>query len=324
MNTSKSFQALRRANPRTKPGFSRSVEAAADAVRSQIVTTRMDAPGPEAARSYRRPVLVSISAASLAAAAVAVVSLMVGSSGGGAGVQDASAAVRKAATLTAASAERSGTAVVRVTRNSEVRGGSTIRWHNGDLAVSDDGPGPAKPGSAFLIVDGILYAGDPVDGGWVVLGQPEKIDSSSPTTTDDVAAVREDISGVTLRRIIDRITGLTTTRLKDGSTVYRGTLPAGPVARTDGKPARVLPFDYEAGDEAADPSAPLDVAITVGADGLVREDVVQWGTGGSVWTYAVTYSRLGKTSALPAPTNARTTKDASPASNSRTAPSTRK
>ena len=42
MNTSESFQALRRANPRAKAGFTESVDAAADAVRAQLVTTTAD------------------------------------------------------------------------------------------------------------------------------------------------------------------------------------------------------------------------------------------------------------------------------------------
>ena len=39
---SESFQALRRANPRAKAGFAQSVEAAADALRAQIVATTAD------------------------------------------------------------------------------------------------------------------------------------------------------------------------------------------------------------------------------------------------------------------------------------------
>ena len=42
MNTSKSFEALRRANPRTNAGFPQSVESAAEAVRAQVVSTPTD------------------------------------------------------------------------------------------------------------------------------------------------------------------------------------------------------------------------------------------------------------------------------------------
>jgi len=332
MSTSKPFQALRRVNPRTKPGFSGSVEATHETVRAQIAITAADlAPTRAAAHSRPRRVLVggSVVGASLAAAAV-VAFLLIGSPSGGPGVQDAGAAVRQAATLTAASAEQSGTAVVRLSHNSEPLAGTTIRWSDGDVSIFKDGPGRAgKVGSAFLVVDGVLYGLDAEDGGWVVLGRPENIDPNTGTTPGEhLAAVRQDIGGATLRRIIGGMTDLTTRRLADGSTVYRGTLAAGLIAREtgfkEGRSIRVLPFGYVAQDEAADPSAPLDVAITVGPDGIVREDVVQWGTGGSVWTYAVTYSKLGKTAALPAPANARPLKDSLPRSDSSNAPTPNK
>jgi len=42
--------------------------------------------------------------------------------------------------LSAASAERSGTAVVRITHNGELWAGRTIRWHDGDLALLNEYP----------------------------------------------------------------------------------------------------------------------------------------------------------------------------------------
>jgi hypothetical protein len=63
----------------------------------------------------------------------------------------------------------------------------------------------------------------------------------------------------------------------------------------------VLPFGYVAHDQAADPANRLQTAVTVGADGIVREIAVTWGA----WTYTVTYSRLGETAAPKAPANAR-------------------
>ena len=125
--------------------------------------------------------------------------------------------------------------------------------------------------------------------------------------------MREDIGGTTLRRITDAMTGLTTRQLNDGSTVYHGAVPAGLIARESGfkesRTIRVLPFGFAAHDEAANPAALLDVALTVGPDGLVRELVVAWGTGASRWTYSVTYSSLGVTPALVAPANARPLRD---------------
>jgi hypothetical protein len=318
MTVSESFQALRRANPRAQAGFAQSVEAAADAVRAQIVTAG-EPHATRTGRSHRRRRLVGTSAAggSLAAAAAAVAFLTVGSPGGGPGVENAVAAVKRAATLTAASAERSGTAVVRITHNGEVWAGKTIRWHGEDLSLSGEVPRrdvPGRPGrragAELLVVGGMMYAIDPGDGRWVVLGSPESIDPGSGTTPDEyLAAVREDVGGVTLRRIADGVSELTTRRLDDGSTAYSGTVAAGLIAREsgfkEGQPIRVLPFGYVAHDEAANPAAPLDAVVTVAADGIVREIAMTWGTSASAWTYTVTYSKLGATSAAVAPKNAR-------------------
>jgi hypothetical protein len=323
MHMSRSLQALRRANPRAKAGYAESVEAAAGALRARIIATAVDvaedagvAGSPRGqARPRRRLLRTSTAAASLAAAAAVVAFLTIGSPGIGPGVANAAAAVRKAATITAASAERSGTAVVRITHYGQVWAGTTIRWHDRDLAVSRDAPTrPGRAGSKLLVVGGTLYGVDPVDGGWVVLGSHENIDPESGTTPDEyLAAVGEDVGGATLRRISDGMRGLTTHQLGDGSTVYSGTVAAGLIAREsgfkEGQSIRVLPFGYVAHDEAANPAAPLKVAVTVGADGIVREITVTWGTGVSAWTYTVTYSSLGATPAPVAPANARPVRD---------------
>jgi hypothetical protein len=320
MNTSESFQALRRANPRTRAGFAESVETAADAVRAQIVSAPTDrAQSAGTARHPRRRfVHVSAAGATLAAAAASAVFLSIGS-GGGPGVEGAAAAVEKAATLTAASAERSGTAVVRITHDGRLWAGKTVRWSGADVAIADDAPSrPGRPGKELRVVDGTLYGPDG-DGGWLMLGDPKNIDPDSGTTPGEhLAAVREDIGGVTLRRITNSVSGLTTSQLDEGSTVYRGTVAAGLIAREsgfkEGQPIRVLPFGYVAHDEAADPAAPLDAAVTVGADGIVREIAVTWGTSASAWTYTVTYLDLGATPAPVAPENARPLRDRTPSS----------
>jgi hypothetical protein len=310
MNTSESFQALRRANPRAKPGFAESVEAAADTLHAQLVTS---ATPTRQARPRRRLVRASTVVASLAAAAAVAAFLMVGSPGVGPGVANAAAAVRQAATVTAASAERSGTAVVRITHNGAAWAGTTIRWNGRDVAITRDAPQrPGKAGSEFRVVDGILYVHGipPAEDGWVELGDPKNIDPDSGTTPDEyLAAVGEDIGGVTLRRISDAMTRLTRRQLGDGSTVYSGTVAAGLIAREtgfkEGQSIRVFPFGYVAHDEAADPAAPLHAAVTVGADGIVREITVTWGTGASAWTYTVGYSGLGTTPAPATPESAR-------------------
>jgi hypothetical protein len=322
-----SIQALRRANPRTKDGFAESVEATAEALTARLAATAADVPadvpvrtggpgrGPGRPAPRRRLGRASMVGTLAAAAAAAAVFLTVASPGTGPGVANAAAAVRKAAALTAAAAERSGTAVVRIDHNGELWVGTTVRWHGQDMAKEDmaaprDVPRrPGKVGSRFLLVDGTMYGVDPEDGGWVVLGSPDSIDPDSGTTPDEyLAAVREDVDGTTLRRITDGMTGLTTRQLDDGSTVYSGSVAAGLIAREtgfkEGQSIRVLPFGYVAHDEAANPGAPLQAAVTV-AGGVVREIAVTWGSGASEWTYRVTYSGLGATPAPTAPANAR-------------------
>jgi hypothetical protein len=299
MSTPDTFDALRSANPRLRPGFASSVEAVA----ARIVTAEV---APAAVRR-RRPRFVRLAAvAAVVGVAAGVAALTVGPRGGTPGVEDATAAVRKAATATAAAADRSGTAVVRISHDGELWAGSTIRWNGDDISVRNDSPDRAgKVGGLTLVVGGTLYARDPRTGEWLDQGSPANIDPDSGTTpTETLAAVREDVGGVTLRRLARGVTGFSTSRV-GGSTVYRGKVAAGLVAREtgfkDGQELRVFPFGYVAHDEAADPAALLDAALTVGADGVVRQIALSWGT----WRYTVTYSGLGTTPALVAPRNAR-------------------
>jgi hypothetical protein len=313
MNMSESFQALRRANPRARDGFAQSAESAAGALHARVVTATVDADGPgEPARRpapRRRLARVSAVAVSLVAAAAMAAVLTLGSPGAGPGVANAATAVRNAAAVTAAAAEESGTVVVRITHNGEPWAGSTIRWNERDVAVSRDAPQRrGKAGDQLLVVDGVLYLLE--DGSWVMAGDPQSIDPDSGTTPDEyLAMVGEDVGGATLRRLVDGMTGPTERPLDDGGTVYSGSVAARLVAREtgfkQGQHLRVFPFGYVAHDEAADPAAPLDAAVTVGPDGVIREIAVRWGTGASAWTYTVTYSLLGETPAPVAPENAR-------------------
>ena len=292
---SDSLTALRGANPRTRHDFADVVETATASVRARIA-----APGAKP-RAPRRRLGWSAIGVSLAGAVSLVVALMLAAPRG----QDAAAAFERATALSAVSAERSGTAVVRITHGGELWAGTTIRWHGDDLSVFSDAPRRAgKAGSALLVVGGTVYGIEP-GLGWVAMGTPRNIDPGSGTTPDEyLAAVREDVGGVTLQRITRGMTGLTMSELDDGSVIYRGSVAARLVARgtgfKEGTAIRVLPFGFVAHDQAADPAAPLDVAVTVGPSGAVSEVAVSWGT----WLYRVAYSRLGATPAPVAPSNA--------------------
>jgi hypothetical protein len=238
-------------------------------------------------------------------AAVAIIAFIALDLRGGSPVEDAVAAVNKAVAVTAASAERSGAAAVRITHKGEPWAGGTIRWNGDDLALANDMPDrQGRVGVGFLLVDGMMYGRE--DEGWVELGSPDSIDPDTGTTPDEyLAAVRDDVGGVTLRRVTVGMTGLTSTELDDGSTAYRGAVRANVIAREtgfkEGESIRVLPFGYVAHGRAEEPSALLDAALTVGADGVVREINVTW----PGWSYTVSYSGLGETPAPTAPENAK-------------------
>jgi hypothetical protein len=294
------LDALHRANPRAEAGFDEAVEAVSRAVHAQLGTR---AASQTQRRSRRGFVRLSVALAVCAAVAATVVSL----SSGPSGAPDAAAAVQKAATVSAAAAERSGTAVVRLTHGGDLWAGTTIRWHGDDLSVSSDAPTRlGRAGSKLLVVGGTLYGIDPEYGGWLAMGSPSNIDPDSGTTPAEyLAAVREDVGGATLQRITGAMTHPTTRLLADGSTVYSGAVQAGLVARETGfkgsQAIRVLPFGFVAHGAAAHPASPLDVSVTVGADGIVRGIAVTWRN----WSYRVWYADLGSAPALAAPKNAR-------------------
>ena len=309
---SQSLQALRRANPRAAADWPTTVASARDAVRSRVALAEADearAARDRTRSSMRfRPLAAAVGAGALVLAAVTIALVGVGAPGGGTGVEDAAAAVKRAATVTAAAADESGTVVTRITQDGELWSGRTIRWHDGDLAISREEASTRRPGSRTLVVDGDVYGLDP-RGRWINEGSESNIDPDSGTTPAEMlAAVREDVGGATLQRITGGMTGLTTSAADDGATVYRGSIAAGLIARETavkgGRPIRVLPFGHPAHGAAADPTAALDAAVTVGADGIVREIAVMWGSGASAWTYTVSYRRLGATAPIVAPANA--------------------
>jgi hypothetical protein len=296
MSTPERINALRRANPRNEAGFAESVETAALLVR-HVVASAGDIGAPR--RSRRRLLGVSAAAAALVAVAAVIAYSTIGSSG----VPSAAAAFERAATVTAASAEHSGTVAVRMTHDGQPWAGTAVQWNGADVAISRDELPIGRDVPHWLVVDGLVYS---VEGGrWLEMGSPKNIDPDSGTTPGEyLSAARDDVGGTTLRQITNGMTGLSTRTLADGSTVYSGAVPAGLIAREtgfkEGQAIRVFPFGYVAHDKAANPAALLDTNVTVGADGIVREILVAWGT----WKYEVTYTKLGSTAAPQAPANA--------------------
>ena len=116
-----------------------------------------------------------------AAAAAVVAFLAVGSSGVTPGVENAAAAIRKAVTLTAASAEQSGTAEVRISHDGQLWAGKVISWNGNDVELNDTTRWP-QSGYPLLVVDGMMYGHGPESDGWIELGPTSSIDPGSGTT----------------------------------------------------------------------------------------------------------------------------------------------
>jgi hypothetical protein len=315
MNPPDSLEALRRANPRREPGYDDMLDRLASAAldRRELTWDRASAPAAAWPRRAQRvdgtsAVAVPVGAGLLVAATVAIVVLTFWSPAGPRTVSPA-AAMERAVEVTAASAEASGTVLVEITRDGHLWAAKTVHWNGSDLSISDDHPLRSATGE-LLVIDGMMYGHDvEAPNQWVELGSPDSIDPGSGTTPDDyLAAVREDAGGETLRRVTAAMSDLTTSAGEDGSIVYEGHVPAGDLAREtgtkEGQAIRVLPYGYVAHDDASDPSSPIAVTITVGADDIIRRITATWG-GASTWTYVLTFDNLGSAPGLAAPTDAR-------------------
>jgi hypothetical protein len=312
MNATDSLEALRRANPRHKPGFARAA--------SELTRAAADAPAPvfDASPDRKRPArgprtrllrpLVGIPAAAATIAAVALAVIAVGSPGGSPAVSPA-AAIEQAVTVSAQAAEDSATVAIEMTQDGELWASRTVRWNGSDIAITNADPG-AVGRRDLLVVGGHLYGPDlETEDGWIDLGDPANIDPESGTTPDEyLATVRADVGGDTFRRITGAMADLTTVPGAGGATVYQGTVPAGVLApetgTKEGQQIRVLPYGYVAHDDAEDPAAPVAISITVRAEGTIAEIHASWG-GASSWSYRLTISDLGSTPAPTAPENAR-------------------
>lgn len=310
MNGTDSLDALRRANPRHKPGFTRMATDLTRAAGNPRPPTVYLSPGRPLwlRRAWRLRPVFGVPAATAVIAMVVATVLALGPPNGSPPVSPA-AAVEQAVTVSAQAAEQSGTASIEVTQDGDLWGARTVRWNGSDVSVTNEDPG--RVGRADLIVvDGTLYGPDPeTEDGWFDLGSPANVDPESGTTPDEyLATVRADAGGDTFRRITEAMTDLTTSPGDNGSVVYSGTVPAGVLApetgTKDGVPIRVLPYGYVAHDDASNPGTPVEVRITVGADETIQEIHATWG-GGSTWSYRLSFSDLGSTPAPTAPENVR-------------------
>ena len=112
----------------------------------------------------------------------------------------------------------------------------TVLWNGADLSVTDDAPSLRAARANCAWSPARCTHRDPeTPGAWGELGSPDSIDPGSGTTPDDyLKRSRADVGGVTLRRITESMTGLSTARTE---TVARSTpapVPAGVLAPETG------------------------------------------------------------------------------------------
>jgi hypothetical protein len=309
MNGTDSLDALRRANPRHKPGFTRTateLTRIAASPRPPTVDLTRGRP-PRRPRERRLRPAIGVPAAAAVIAVVGAV-LALGPPNGSPTVSPA-AAIEQAVTVSAQAAEQSGTVAVEITQDGAPWAARTVRWNGSDISVTNEDAGGGGRRD-LIVVDGTLYGPDlENEGGWIELGSPANIDPDSGTTPDEyLATVRADAGGDTFRTFTEAMTDLTARPGADGSVVYRGTVPAAVLApetgMKDGTPIRVLPYGYVAHDDASNPGALVDVRITVRADETIEEIHATWG-GASSWSYRLSFSELGSTPAPTAPADAR-------------------
>jgi hypothetical protein len=315
MNATDSLEALRRTNPRRTPHYNETLDRLTTSALDRLALGRAHVPAPVERPSSRRSrrrlarpgIAISTGVALVAAAVIVTVVFVVGSPVGPTAIPPA-AAMERAVAHSATAADKSGIVRIELTQDGALWATETVHWNGDNVSLSDQQP--TRSGGDLLLVDGMVYAKDLPDAPeqWHAIGSPDSFEPDSGTTpTQFLAAAREDAGGSTLRRITAAMTDLITVAGQDGSTVYRGHVAAGELAREtgfkEGQAIRVLPYGYVAHDDASDPSSPIAMTITVGADTTIHSIVAAWG-GSSTWVYGLTFTELGSASQLTAPADA--------------------
>jgi len=291
MSPSESLKALRRVNPRSRPGFHETIEQH-DELRTQIAATAYPAPRSSTARRLvqkRRLIGFSAAGALLSTAAVfAAVVVFTGSS-----AQSAYAAANAAVAATSAGALDSGTLVVELTHNGAVFQSDTTRWNDGNASLSMHGS--PNYNEQLLLVGSDAYVLRAEGGRWTHYATDEGSPGPKIAAMRDLA--RADMSGTTVSDILAVTTGLEKTERADGSSIYRGTVKAGAPVEAMGRGSsamRIISKLQKAG---------IDVTfeLVVGSNGRVDEVSTSFRKEDGIWTSRTEYSRLGSTPAITAP-----------------------
>lgn len=303
MPDANSFRALRDARPSALTD-----DEAARAQRDRIIATDPSAASAAPVRPFAvRPRIVQLVIGGLAAAALVAAAFAFapptkqGTTALVPGVTSAYAAIQQAVAKTAASSE-SGTIVTRTNARwidgsaPQIAMGTTIRWNGADVAY-DSGLAPNR-GISSLYVNGEYYESEGEK--WVHYPGGNGRQGAGGRAASWVMSARRDVSGKRIAKVVDVLKDLVSQPQGDGSTVYIGHATAGAIDAqykdTDGLPYTSRPFP-----KIRDSKTTVKVAITVGADGIIRTWTAAYSADKADWVYTAEYKNLGSTPAITAP-----------------------
>jgi hypothetical protein len=261
--------------------------------------------------THRRPFRLAISTFAVLAAATAAV--VVGLTLTATSPENASAAARRA--LAATAAAPSGTMTTTVLHAGVTHTVDAARWNGSDIAFSP-GLGPIPQ---LLLIGGGMYV-QTSDGTWLHYANASDV---GPKPLGGLMQLAQDnIAGTTPQQILALATGVQQTAQPDGTTLYTGTIPNSSldpalVPGNDAITSMILGAQKRTdmmfgggGGAPGGQQSDLQFQMSVGGDGLVRQVSVtfqQQGTGSpaadGTYTWSVTYSQLGSTPPITAPTS---------------------
>jgi hypothetical protein len=269
---------------------------------------------PRSRVTHRRSIRIAIP--TLAVLAVATTAIVLGLTVSAASPSSASAAAQRA--LAATAAAPSGTMTTTVLHAGVTHTVGAARWNGHDIAFSP-GFGPI---SQLLLIGGGMYVQTSA-GTWLHYANASDV---APKPLGGLKQLAEDnIAGTTPQQILALAAGVRKTAQPDGTTLYTGTIPnssldPGIAPGNDAITAMILGaqkrtdmlFGVGKGNDRAGASccqSDLQLQMSVGGDGLVRQVSVtfqQQDTGSTAvdgtYTWSVTYSQLGSTPSITAPT----------------------
>lgn len=261
-----------------------------------------------------QPRSLRIALPTLSVLAAATAAVVIGLTLSAAAPSGASAAAARA--LAATAAAPSGTVTTTVLHAGAIRTIDATRWNGHDIAFStgfDQFP-------QLLLIGGGMYV-QTSDGTWLHYADAANV---GPKPLGGLTHLAQDnIAGTTAQQILALATGVEKTAQSDGTTVYTGTIPSSNInAGNDPGDNAVISMILGAQKQtdsmfgAGKRDAPgisfqsdLQLQMSVGGDGLVKQVSVTFqgqDTGSATadrrYTWSITYSRLGSTPPITAPT----------------------